>query len=97
VSKHKLLSFLSGRWSSTPPEQSGVYFMRLGAGRDPQVRPWDLDPWSPSTGAKQSIAWEFFYIDSDVDGAPSRADDVRVHELARKNGWTPVPTRTLRW
>jgi hypothetical protein len=72
-----LLSFLPGRWSSTPPAKSGVYFMRLGVNEDPQVRPWDLDAWSPSE-VSTSTSWEFFYLDGDADGAPSRADDPRV-------------------
>lgn len=85
-----LLSFIPGRWSSIPPTSDGVYFMRSATDRTEQVRYWQTAPWSANraNGTSQA-AWEFFYLIEDTDGAPTRADDARPWDIARRNGWTP--------
>lgn len=93
---HRLLDYLPGRWSSAPPSREGVYFARSTHEREhSQARYWEPKRWDPSMGVKtgNSMEWEFYYLVHDVEGSPSRADDTRVHNLAQRNGWTPLPTR----
>jgi hypothetical protein len=84
-------AYVRGRWSSTRPTREGVYLVRApvkGA-----LHSWVafIDPGPQSTfTAADSI--EYFHLEDDVEGAPTRWDDDRVASEARTNGWREQPT-----
>lgn len=87
-----LLAHLRGRWSAVPPTVAGVYFQRSVS--DPShsfVAFWSPEPFAPfGKPSGDRVQLEFAYMEGDVDGSPSRADDPHVIEQARSNGWKPV-------
>ena len=63
----------------------------------PWVSYWEPDPSSPfGTPSAAQQRPEFFHLDSDAEGQPTRWHDARVGELARANGWTPPVEATSR-
>jgi hypothetical protein len=85
----KLSDYVPGLWSTVPPERAGVYLMR-GADRHSWVAFWGENAWSPSAVARPTQQVEFFHLDGDVEGRPTRWDDERVEQIARGNGWRSV-------
>ena len=90
-----MLDFLRGRWSKARPARDGVYCVRLV--RDGKPHSWvtHFDP-APHSTFTATDELEFFHLEGDVDGAPTRWDDERVAREARSNGWREPPTRADR-
>lgn len=82
-----------GRWSSTRPSRDGVYLVR--APLNGALHSWVafIDP-GPQSTFTAADAIEYFHLEGDIDGAPTRWDDERVGDLARANGWRDPPTHT---
>ncbi len=86
--------FVPGRWLRRRPDASGVYAMRSFGGVA-FVNRFDANPadWTPGQfecalrHGGRSPELEFLYLDGDELGRPTRADDPRVHAIARTNGW----------
>jgi len=88
-----IVDYLSGRWSFATPAQRGVYFMRQPGDGRAWVSYWDPAEFVPFQGAPASTpsGREFFHLDEDANGQPTRWDDPRVAELARANEWREPP------
>lgn len=87
-----ILAHLAGRWSDAPPREAGVYFARTTNERaSPQVRCWDPCAWTQGAAREGDVrtSWEFFYLEGDVLGRPSRADDPLTIARAKADGWRP--------
>ncbi len=86
--------FIPGRWIRRRPVTSGVYAMR-SIGGVALVNRLDASPagWTPGQlecallHCGRSAEQEFLYLDGDELGRPTRADEPRVYENARANGW----------
>jgi hypothetical protein len=94
---HRLCDSLRGRWSPIPPNVKGVYFARAPSDPDStHVLYWQPRDWNSDTVVVCPIRrpeLEFLYLEDDVDGVPSRADDRRVLELAIRNRGRREPPR----
>ena len=90
----KLLDYVRGDRSASKPSHSGVYLVRQSGGDMPWVLYWEVDAWSPFGTAATLAGREFFHLEGDKDGEPTRWDDPRVAATARRNGWREaVPKR----
>ena len=90
----KLLDCVRGTWSASKPSHSGVYLVRQGGDDVPWVLYWDVDARSPFGTAPAVTGREFFHLEGDKDGEPTRWDDPKVSAIARRNGWREaVPKR----
>jgi len=88
----KLYDFIAGNWSASKPTRAGVYLVRQGSDA-PWVTYWDVDSASPFGTRADAGIREFFHLEGDQDGAPTRWDDPRVPGIARKNGWREAVQR----
>ena len=62
--------------------------MRERTGGAPWVAYWSADAPNPFGPAHSDAPRrEFFHLEEDVDGQPTRWDDPRVAELAKAGGW----------
>ena len=83
----RIVDFVRGRWSSVPPQDPGVYLLRV-----PGSKPWahycDEAALAPCSDAERARGGrEYFYLEGDFDGRPTRWDDPRVAQIALSNGW----------
>lgn len=81
-----MLDFVRGRWSSAAPGQPGTYMVRV-PGSQPWVAYCDGDALAGSESDANKAPREYFYLEGDTDGQPTRWDDRRVAQIAEANGW----------
>jgi hypothetical protein len=81
-----MFDYIRGRWLTVQPQRAGVYLVRI-----PGTRPWvaycDHESLASGELNASKAAREYFHLEGDADGHPTRWDDPRVVQLAEASGW----------
>jgi hypothetical protein len=78
-----LVDYIRGHWSASAPAREGIYLVREPGGARSWVAYWTPDSSAPFGSARR----EFFHLEDDEDGQPTRWDDDRIATLAKAGGW----------
>jgi len=83
-----------GYWSLSLPAHEGMYLMRVPNERGrPWVSYWEPDPSSPfGTPSAERQRREFFHVDGDAEGRPTRWDDRGREPHTLTGSTSPAPS-----